>query len=259
MTNPHLEVVTLTWNDGDRLQRSMAATLASRGIDVRLVVVDNGSDPKPELPDDQRVRLIRNATNRGVRARNQGVGPKGSHYVAFVDSDACVHPETLATLISCLEANPDAALAVPVFDGQDPEESAGVAPTLGRKLARLAGLTRSYASQRDPGASTWDVDFAISACWVFRRSVFHEVGGLDERYFYGPEDLDFCLRVRLASWRILQVAAASCDHPPRRRFRRPFSISGARHALAVTRHLWRHRHYKRLVAQSPARSRTEQR
>jgi GT2 family glycosyltransferase len=248
MSNPTIDVVTLTWNDGERLQHSMAATLASTGVDVALIVVDNGSDPTPAMPDDARVRLIRNRTNRGVRARNQGVEPEGSHYVAFVDSDACVYPETLATLITCLEANPDAALAVPVFDGQAPEESAGVAPTLGRKLARLAGLTRSYASERDKRADMWDVDFAISACWVFRRSVFQEVGGLDERYFYGPEDVDFCLRVRLAGWRVVQVAAAGCEHPPRRRFRKPFSVAGARHAVAVIRHLWRHRHFRRLVA-----------
>jgi GT2 family glycosyltransferase len=250
---PAVDVVTLTWNDGDRLGRSIEATLASTGVAVTLTVVDNGSDPAPAVPDDQRVRVIRNATNRGVRARNQGVGPNGSAYVAFVDSDACVHQETLATLAAALEANPDAALAAPVFDGQAPEESAGLAPTLTRKLARLVGATRSYASRRDPHAALWDVDFAISACWLFRREVFTALGGLDETYFYGPEDIDFCLRVRLAGWRIIQVAAAGCDHPPRRRFRQPLSAAGARHATAVARHLWRHRHFRRLLADAPTR------
>jgi GT2 family glycosyltransferase len=248
-----VDVVTLTWNDGERLHHSIAATLASLGVEVTLTVVDNGSDPAPVLPDDVRVRVIRNATNRGVRARNQGVGPDGPAYVAIVDSDACVHPDTLATLVAALEAHPDAALAAPIFDGQAPEESAGSAPTLTRKLARLAGATRAYKSGRDRGAEIRDVDFAISACWVLRREVFIALGGLDETYFYGPEDVDFCLRVRLAGWRIIQVAAARCDHPPRRRFRRPFSAAGARHALAVGRHLWRHRHFERLVTSARTR------
>lgn len=250
---PAVDVVTLTWNDGDRLNRSMEATLASAGVNVTLTVVDNGSDPAPTVPADPRVRLIRNPTNRGVRARNQGVQPTGAEYVAFVDSDACVHQDTLATLAAALQANPGAALAAPVFDGQAPEESAGAAPTLTRKLSRLAGVTRSYSSRRDPRAPVWDVDFAISACWVFRREVFTALGGLDETYFYGPEDVDFCLRVRLAGWRIIQVAAAHCDHPPRRRFRRPFSVAGARHATAVARHLWRHRHFRRQMARTPTR------
>lgn len=243
-----VDVVTLTWNDGERLDRSLAATLASVGIDVRLTIVDNGSEPPPVVPRDERVAMIRNSTNRGVRARNQGVERSGVPFVAFVDSDACVHPETLRILVDALEANPAVALAVPVFDNQEPEESAGRAPTLSRKLFRLAGLTRRYRSERDPKASLWDVDFAISACWVFRRDVFNALGGLDETYFYGPEDIDFCLRLRLAGWRIVQVAAARCDHPPRRRFRSPLSRAGARHTFAVIRHLWRHRHFQRDVA-----------
>ena len=250
---PALDVVTLTWNDGDRLERSIAATLASARVDVSLIVVDNGSDPPPSVPDEPRVRLIRNAVNRGVRARNQGVAQEGSPYVAIVDSDACVHPETLATLVEVLESHHDAALAAPVFHGQTPEESAGAAPTLSRKLARLAGVTRTYASTRDPNQPVWDVDFAISACWVFRRDVFVALGGLDERYFYGPEDVDFCLRTRVAGWRILQVAAAKCEHPPRRRFRKPFSVAGLRHGFAVGQHLWRHRRFRRLVANSAPR------
>jgi GT2 family glycosyltransferase len=253
MTHQALDVVTLTWNDGDRLFKSLDSTLSSEGVAVRITVVDNGSEPPAAVPDDPRIRLIRNATNRGVRARNQGVDPEGSEYVAFVDSDACVHADTLLRLVEALEKNPDAALAAPVFDGQSPEESAGCAPTLGRKIARLLGMTRAYESIRDPQTPAWDVDFAISATWVFRRDVFTALGGLDETYFYGPEDLDFCLRVRLAGWRIIQVAAARCDHPPRRRFRQPFSIAGARHSLAVARHLWRHRHFRRRIIEADVR------
>ncbi|MGH9068566.1 MAG: glycosyltransferase family 2 protein [Acidimicrobiales bacterium] len=249
---PAVDVVTLTWNDGDLLARSVEATLASTGVEVTLTIVDNCSDPSPVAPPDPRVRVIRNITNRGVRARNQGVRVGSSDFVAFVDSDACVHPDTLATLVATLQTNPDAALAAPVFDGQAPDRSAGAAPTLTRKLCRLVGLTRSYCSNSGSREAVWDVDFAVSACWVFRRSVFTALGGLDERYFYGPEDLDFCLRARLAGWRVIQVSGAGCAHAARRRFRSPLSPLGARHTLAVGRHLWKHRHFRRLLAQTAA-------
>jgi GT2 family glycosyltransferase len=85
------------------------------------------------------------------------------------------------------------------------------------------------------------VDFAIGACQLFRRSAWEEVGGIDESYFYGPEDVDFCLRLRRRNFRIVQVADALCDHPPRRRNRRLLTIRGLRHAGAVTRYLIRRR------------------
>ena len=83
--------------------------------------------------------------------------------------------------------------------------------------------------------------YAIGACQVIRRSVFDEVGGLDGSIFYGPEDVDFCLRVKAAGHRVVQVAGADVLHPPRRAFRQPFTARGMRHGWAIVRHLWRHR------------------
>ena len=80
------------------------------------------------------------------------------------------------------------------------------------------------------------------------RSAFDQVAGLDETYFYGPEDVDFCLRLRERGWRIVQLEAALVHHPPRRRNRRLFTRRGMRHARAVCRHLWRHRRFKSGVA-----------
>jgi hypothetical protein len=41
------------------------------------------------------------------------------------------------------------------------------------------------------------VQSAISCCWFFRRELFERLGPLDERIFYAPEDVDYCLR----SWK----------------------------------------------------------
>jgi len=97
------------------------------------------------------------------------------------------------------------------------------------------------------GAS-WDVDFVIGACQVFRRSAYDAVGGIDASADFGPEDVDFCLQLHAAGWSVRQVAAAGCDHPPRRAFKGLATKRGAMHALAVSRHLWRHRASRARVA-----------
>src|SRR5690606_21095374 len=46
-------------------------------------------------------------------------------------------------------------------------------------------------------------DYAISAFWLFRRRLLDEVGYLDERIFYSPEDVDYCLRVWEAGYKVV--------------------------------------------------------
>lgn len=239
-----IDVVILTWNDGSLLADAVDSVLASVGVEIDVIVVDNGSEPAATVSDDPRIRLIRSDRNLGVAAgRNLGIRSASSSVVCLLDSDARVHTDSLAQLLVRLTNQHEVGMAVPVFDDQAPEASAGRAPTLAVKLQRVLGRRADYEPAASPDASEWDVDFGIGACQMFRRSVFEAVGGIDERYFYGPEDVDFCLRIREAGWRIVQVRSAGCVHPPRRRFRRKLDLGTARHAGAVVRHLWRHRRF----------------
>lgn len=237
--------MVITWNDGELLGAALASASASVGVVPRLITVDNGSDPPPAISSD--VTLVRNETNLGVAAaRNQGTRLGQAPFVCILDSDARLDPECLRRLVAPLLADPTVGLTAPVFTEQLPEASAGRAPTALRKLLRATGLTATYATTpRGAASAAWDVDFAIGACQVFRRDVFDAVGGLDEGYFYGPEDVDFCLRLQRAGYRVVQVRDATCHHPPRRRNRRVLSRRGLRHAWAVGRHCWRHRHHQR--------------
>lgn len=248
---PRVDVVILTWNDGELLDAAVDSALKSSDVDVRVIVVDNGSDLAPDLPAGlgDRVTLLANRANRGVAAgRNQGAAVTTAPYVCFVDSDARLLPDTLARLVEPLTADPSLALAAPVFTHQAPEASAGQAPTVADKVMRLLNLRSTYrpVSHGPAGvaAEAWDVEFAIGACQMVRRDAFMAAGGFDEDYFYGPEDVDFCLRLRGAGQRVVQVASAGCHHPARRRFRGIATRRGMQHGWAVVRHLWRHRRHQ---------------
>ncbi len=248
---PTVDVVILAWNDGDLLDQAVASVLGSAGVAPQVWIVDNGSEPPVPTPDDPRVHLIRNEANAGVSAgRNQGVKAGEAELVCLLDSDAALEPDCLAALAARLGDSDDVVLTAPVFVGQAPEASAGRAPTVWTKAARALNLRSTYESA-DEADGERDVDFAIGACQLFRRSAFERVGGLDETYFYGPEDVDFCLRLREAGHRIVQVSDAHCHHPPRRRNRNLFTRRGVRHSWAVTRHLWRHRSFERVTHPVP--------
>lgn len=244
---PSIDVVILTWNDGALLQRAVDSVHASEGVHARCLVVDNGSTPAASPGLHTSDNLVRLDTNRGVAAgRNLGAHRGDAALICFLDSDAVLHSDTLLVLAGALASDPNISLAAPVFDEQRPTDSGGRAPTFSRKINRVLGRTSMYAGGAEREGLI-DVDFAIGACQLFRRAMFEAVDGLDERYFYGPEDADFCMRLRLEGWRVVQVPAAGCAHPPRRRNRRLLTTNGLRHAAAVLRFLWIHRAYRRLV------------
>jgi GT2 family glycosyltransferase len=238
--------VILTWNDGELLDTAVASALESRDVEVNVIVVDNASTTPASVVDDPRVRLVRNETNRGVAGgRNQGIARGEADLVCLLDSDAALEPGALRALVAALESDPTVAVAGPVFVDQPAEASAGRAPTWRRKLQRSFGRTNTYEPVAHAvDAAWWDVDFVIGACQLIRRAAYDVVGGIDESFFYGPEDADFCMRLREAGWRVVQVAAAPVAHPPRRRYRRAVNRKGLEHGWAVARFLWRHRRYR---------------
>lgn len=52
------------------------------------------------------------------------------------------------------------------------------------------------------------IDWVSGAFWVVPSSVYRRLGGFDERYFMYCEDVDFCLRLQLAGWKLAAADAA---------------------------------------------------
>jgi len=95
-------------------------------------------------------------------------------------------------------------------------------PTVIDKLARQVPFARAQQLRRETEMAEWDhnsiraVDYVIGACQVIRREAVMTVGLLDEKIFYGPEDVDFCLRLRQAGWQVIYNPEAVVIHKERR-------------------------------------------
>jgi len=76
---------------------------------------------------------------------------------------------------------------------------------------RHAGVG-SLTSARDCADRALVVD-AVSACLILvKREVFDAIGLFDEDYFFGFEDLDFCLRARRAGFETILARDAVAYH-----------------------------------------------
>ncbi len=81
-------IVVTTKNRPRLLERALASVLTSPNPRLEVVVVDDGSDQPPALPDDTRVRLLRHELSTGAnQARNDGLAAAQGRWVSFLDDD----------------------------------------------------------------------------------------------------------------------------------------------------------------------------
>ncbi len=235
-----VDVVVLTWNDAEDANEAVRSALGSVGVDVGVIVIDNGSEVVFVPAEHDRVTLIRSDVNLGVGGgRNLGWSHATAPCVCFLDSDASLEPSALRRLVHSIHVEPGRGLVAPRFSDQAPEVGAGRAPTILRKAARGLGLTDRYGQMRRDDELEWQVEFAIGACQLVRRVALEDVGGIDDQFRFGPEDVDLCLRLADAGWTLWQVDAARCRHEARRSSRRLLSKRGAAHLAALLRHFSR--------------------
>lgn len=217
----------VTWNTAELTIDALRHLLATdQGCDVRVLVHDNGSsDGTPErlraaLPA---VDVVAGAENLGFAgAVNRLLARSDRPWFVALNSDAWPEPGALGRLVDAAVARPSAALVAPRIERPDGEleHSTHPFPSVGVALALALGLDRAAPARAERALLNgyWhhdrgrEVDWAVGACWLLRRSAVEAVGGLDERFFMYAEDLEWCWRARRSGWSIWFEPSAVVRH-----------------------------------------------
>jgi GT2 family glycosyltransferase len=200
---------------------------ATHVASYEILVVDNASSDSTVAiaSADPGVRLIANRENVGfARANNQGFGEASGRHVLLLNPDAQVQEGAIDRLVAFLDAHPDVGIVggrVNSPDGTLQRASRRSIPTPMVSLFRLAGLSRIFPNHpaaraynledADP-SQTMDVGAVMGAFLLVRREAIEKTGGMDERYFLYGEDIDFCMAVRAAGWRVVYYPEAVVTH-----------------------------------------------
>jgi GT2 family glycosyltransferase len=255
-----LSCVIITYNDAGRLPKaisSSALAAAGSGWDYEILVVDNGSQDNTSqvlsafqgvLGDNLRVFKLEQNTGTTV-SRNMALKAARGDLVCVLDSDAEILGCDLRALAKLLDQVPEVGIAGPriLLPGGHVYDSAKRLPTLSDKLLKLPGVfLRRPTINHD-----WYPDFpferitcvhtAISCCWFFKRGLFERLGPLDERIFYAPEDVDYCLRSWRAGRAVIYYPHLSVLHHTRQTsHRHPFSKTALSHLKGLLYYLRKH-------------------
>lgn len=225
--------VILTWNSEKVIGKCLESVFSLEQAESYAVVVDNGStDGTRSLLDNfareypQRFSLICYPENRGTTVtRNEGIRRASAwspDYYCILDSDTRVNDAAFYTMIEEMEIHPEYGLIGPSMVNSQgvPQVSARCFPTLHEKLMKVApvaalqklGEKIELQQPPTPGASSYPVDYLLSACWLLRPEVFEKVGLLDEKIFYAPEDAEYCIRVWKARYQVAWCPRAEIVH-----------------------------------------------
>lgn len=179
------------------------------------------------------VRHVRLDVNDGPNpARNLALAQATRPYLLLVDSDAEVEPDAIGALRDAIRSGADIAVAVPVVVHRDRPDRIQYA---GAQLHFLCEAVNPWSERlRDErGPLTLDIGTAAGVTLLLNVATAQRVGGFDPRYFMGKEDGEFCYRLKLAGYRIVETPRAIVRHGsrPRSTWLFPYQIRNRWHFM----------------------------
>lgn len=214
--------VIVNWNN-HALTINAVDSLKKSEAQCHIVVVDNGSSDEDfgPLMEVSGIKLIRSDENLGFgRGNNLGIrwalSNTDCEHIFLLNNDATVMPDTLGLLETTLSSYPEAGMAAPrIVYSYDPS-------TLwygGGRIAWQKGgaITPGFKGSSESKLAMTEryVTFASGCAMLIRREVLKIVGGFDPRLFLYEEDLELCLRVLEARWKIRYTPTALVLHDVR--------------------------------------------
>lgn len=218
-----LSIIIITFNSAHCIERCIQDAqhaMDANGLKGEICLFENGSvDGTGEIVRKleevyQNLKVIYASENKGTTvSRNAAMEKSTGQYLLVLDSDAFITPECLQGLYHFLQQHKDYGMVGPklTYASGNFQLSYDDFPTMQRKFERLLFL-KSIEKTPQPKTQQSDVDYLISACWLFRREVYEQVGPLDENIFYAPEDVDYCIRIWKAGYKIGYLPTVEMVH-----------------------------------------------
>jgi GT2 family glycosyltransferase len=226
---PHVSVVVVNYNTREATSACLRSVIdASPGVDLELIVVDNGSHDgsavefRERFPD---ATTIEAGDNLGfARGVNVGARAASGTWLLLLNPDTITLPGSLLALLDFAETHPEYG----VFGGRTLRPDGSVDPSSCWGAPSMWSLTMfatmlSTAFKRSPvfdpeSLGSWQRDSVrevpiITGCLLLMRTAeYARLGGMDEDYFLYGEDADFSLRAGRAGLRRVVVPDAVIVH-----------------------------------------------
>jgi GT2 family glycosyltransferase/glycosyltransferase involved in cell wall biosynthesis len=182
------------------------------GEDLEIVIVDNGStetsttDYYSTLGNEPRIRIVRfDAPFNYSAMNNLGATHAAGDYLLFLNNDVeAISPGWLPELMGWAQVQDVGAVGGKLLRPGGAIQHAGVVVGFGGFAGHpFADLPENTFGLF--GSTEWYRNYlaVTGACMAIRRDLFEQIGGFDERFISCGSDVEICLRLRSAGYRIV--------------------------------------------------------
>jgi len=231
-----VEVAVVAFNSRDTLPRVLECLRKAGAPDERITIYDLGStDPVSSWLARERptIQIKRLAVNEGPNpGRNLALRSAVRPYVLLVDADAYLRPDVPMRLRAALNPAAKVGMTVPVIvQSSDPQ----TIQYAGGSIHFICEAINPWRSRTlaERGDDVRDIGTAPGVTLLLDAAAAKRVGLFDERYFMGKEDGDFCHRLVMAGYRLVEDPHALVEHgsKPRSTWLFPFQIRNRWHFM----------------------------
>ena len=222
---PDLAVIVVSHDQERWLPRCLSTLLEhAQGLSLDLVVVDNGATGAARdlvERDFPQARAIASENRGFAHACNLAAATCDAPWLLFLNPDTELLEGSLAELAAGLTPETGIAGVRQLDDSGALIPTMRLFPSASRALGDSLGLERfprrpDWLGERDLRLERYEHehegDWTIGSFLLVRHEAFDAVGGFDERFFLYSEEVDLCLRVRRAGWKVVHSPVVTILH-----------------------------------------------
>ena len=220
---PKVSIVIPNMDHADTLRTCISSILEKTTYEnFEIVIIENNSRKEEtfayydELKTDPRIQIVTwegkfnysAINNFGVREAATG------EYILLLNNDIeVITPDWLQEMLMFAQRPDVGAVGAMLYYPDDTIQHAGVVLGIGG----VAGHAHKYFPRGDFGYMSratiaQDLSVVTAACVMLPRTVWDEVGGLDETFEVAFNDVDLCMRIRKAGYLIVWTPYAELYH-----------------------------------------------
>lgn len=208
---PTVSIIVVTMNTPKITRACLDSVRRHTTVPYELIVINNSRAQAilDCLKKFRGIQVIQNFKNLGyAKAANQGALHSRGEFLCFLNSDTWVPPGWLERLLDAARL-PGVGAVSPLSEW---ERYRRLWPSENQAVLENFTLMTDKAFQKWHTGRTKMARWLCGFCLMIPRVVMARLGFFDERFFFGWEDIDYSLRLRLKGYRLLKVESLFIHH-----------------------------------------------